>query len=174
MKRPAAIAATLLRRALNPQPMAARAALRIQTLHRPTGQILHRPSRLDEILWAGRRKGTESPPDPPLQNPSQTVTKQSYRKRQLRELAGLCPGGNCVSIGISSITRGAVPLRYGQPASRNLGPEVSSGSCSLQRPAGGPAWLAPRPLSFALPPRPAAWLQSGFVRASSSQRRPDL
>ena len=41
MKRSAAIAATILRRAFHAQPVAARRTTRIQTLHRPTGQILH-------------------------------------------------------------------------------------------------------------------------------------
>lgn len=102
MKRSAAIVATLLRRALNPQPMSARAALRIQTLHRPTGQILHRPSRLAKIFWTGRGKGTESPPHPPVQNPcknpARNVTKQSYRKRQPPGTAGIVLCGQlCVN-----------------------------------------------------------------------------
>jgi len=41
VKRSAAVAATILRRAFHAQPMAARRTIRIQTLHRPTGQILH-------------------------------------------------------------------------------------------------------------------------------------
>jgi hypothetical protein len=68
VKRASAMAAALLGRALNPHPMSARAALRIQTLHRPTGQILHRSSRVVEILWAGSGKGILTPPDPPVQN----------------------------------------------------------------------------------------------------------
>jgi len=41
VKRSAAVAAMILRRALHAQPVAARRTTRIQTLHRPTGQILH-------------------------------------------------------------------------------------------------------------------------------------
>jgi hypothetical protein len=41
VKSPAAIAATILRRAFHAQPVAARRTTRIQTLHGPTGQILH-------------------------------------------------------------------------------------------------------------------------------------
>jgi hypothetical protein len=41
VKRSAAIAAPILRRALHAQPVAARRTTRVQTLHRPTGQILH-------------------------------------------------------------------------------------------------------------------------------------
>jgi hypothetical protein len=41
MKRVAAIAAAVDPRALDAEPVAARRAFRIQTLHRPTGQILH-------------------------------------------------------------------------------------------------------------------------------------
>jgi len=41
VKRSAAIAAVILRRALHAQPVAARRTTRIQTLHGPTGQILH-------------------------------------------------------------------------------------------------------------------------------------
>jgi hypothetical protein len=41
VKGSAAIAAMILRRALHAQPVAARRTTRIQTLHRPTGQILH-------------------------------------------------------------------------------------------------------------------------------------
>jgi hypothetical protein len=41
VKRAAAITAAVHPRALDAQPVAARRAFRIQTLHRPTGQILH-------------------------------------------------------------------------------------------------------------------------------------
>jgi hypothetical protein len=37
----AAVAAQLPRHSFEPQPLSARRARRIQTLHRPTGQILH-------------------------------------------------------------------------------------------------------------------------------------
>jgi hypothetical protein len=55
MKRPAAIAATILRLACHAQPVAARRTTRIQTLHRPTGQILH--SFASQNPRPRRRKG---------------------------------------------------------------------------------------------------------------------
>ena len=66
MQRSAAIAAKVVRRVLHAQPVPARGAFGIQTLHRPTGQILHRPSREAEVCMRRRREGVkiaaETPP----------------------------------------------------------------------------------------------------------------
>jgi hypothetical protein len=64
VKRSATIAATILRRAFHAQPVAARRTIRIQTLHRPTGQILH--SFASQNPRPGRRKGKRLPPGRPV------------------------------------------------------------------------------------------------------------
>jgi len=63
VKGSAAIAAMILRRALHAQPVAARRTTRIQTLHRPTGQILH--SFASQNPRSRRRKGERLPPKRP-------------------------------------------------------------------------------------------------------------
>jgi hypothetical protein len=55
VKRSAAITATILWRTFDAQPVAARRTIRIQTLHRPTGQILH--SFASQNPRPRRRKG---------------------------------------------------------------------------------------------------------------------
>jgi hypothetical protein len=63
VKRSAAITATILWRAFDAQPVAARRTIRIQTLHRPTGQILH--SFASQNPRSRRRKGERLPPKRP-------------------------------------------------------------------------------------------------------------
>ena len=60
----AAIAATILRRAFHAQPVAARRTTRIQTLHRPTGQILH--SFASQNPRPRRRREERLPPRRPV------------------------------------------------------------------------------------------------------------
>jgi hypothetical protein len=92
VKGSAAIAATILRRAFHAQPVAARRTTRIQTLHGPTGQILH--SFASQTHGPGGGRGSEAAEAPRLQ------------KRQ--ELAGLCAGGSSESRQIYTISSGAV------------------------------------------------------------------
>jgi hypothetical protein len=58
MQRRTATPANFLRRFLHPQPVAPLQALRIQTLHRPAGHILHHFICLTSF-FAGGRKGSE-------------------------------------------------------------------------------------------------------------------
>jgi hypothetical protein len=92
VKRSAAIAATILRRAFHAQPVAARRTTRIQTLHGPTGQILH--SFASQTHGSGDGRKSDAAEAPQLQ------------KRQ--ELAGLCAGGPRESRQIYTISSGAV------------------------------------------------------------------
>ncbi|MGC1945755.1 MAG: hypothetical protein WA664_18555, partial [Candidatus Acidiferrales bacterium] len=71
-KRAAAIAAMILRRGLDAQPVAARGTFWIQTLHRPTGQILHfRLPHKNHSPGGGRGK-REPPKRPELQKLHET------------------------------------------------------------------------------------------------------
>ena len=92
VKSPAAIAATILRRAFHAQPMASRRTTRIQTLHRPTGQILHSFASQTHGSGGGRKSDTAEAP--------------RLQKRQ--ELAGLCAGESSESRQIYTISSGAV------------------------------------------------------------------
>jgi hypothetical protein len=92
VKRSAAIAATILRRAFHAQPVATRRTTRIQTLHGPTGQILH--------SFASQN------PRPRRRKEKRAVEAPRLQKRQ--ELAGLCAGGPSESRQIYTISSGAV------------------------------------------------------------------
>jgi len=92
VKSPAAIAATILRRAFHAQPMASRRTTRIQTLHGPTGQILHSFASQTHGSGGGRESDTAEAP--------------RLQKRQ--ELAGLCAGESSESRQIYTISSGAV------------------------------------------------------------------
>jgi hypothetical protein len=54
VKRRATVAAKILRHTLYAQPVTARWALRVQTLHSPTGQILHPIA--SQKVWAGGKE----------------------------------------------------------------------------------------------------------------------
>jgi len=93
VKRSAAVAAALLRLALDAQPMPARRTLRIQTLNRPTRQILHQLPRKSQPGGGGNCKCRRG--SPYYKNPS--------------KLRGLCAGVSCESRKIYTISWGAVP-----------------------------------------------------------------
>lgn len=88
----------VLESALNSQPVAARGAFRVQTLHRRAGQILHRPSRLAKNVGRRREGKTDEPPSPPV--------KQSSKAPQ--KLAGLCAEATSVSRKMYPISWGTV------------------------------------------------------------------
>jgi hypothetical protein len=92
VKRSAAIAATILRRACHAQPVAARRTTRIQTLHRPTGQILHSFASQTHGSGGGRESDAAEAP----------------RQQKREELAGLCAGEPSESRQIYTISSGAV------------------------------------------------------------------
>jgi hypothetical protein len=102
VKRSAAIAAMILRRALHAQPVAARRTTRIQTLHRPTGQILH--SFASQTHGPGDGRKSDAAEAPRLQ------------KRQ--ELAGLCSGGSSESRQIYTISSGTVAKLWKIPRAK--------------------------------------------------------
>jgi hypothetical protein len=79
VKRRAAVAAYILWRALHAQPVTPRGALRIQTLYRPTGKILH------------------------------LLASQNVQEKRPVKLAGLCAGASSVSREIYTISRGTFP-----------------------------------------------------------------
>jgi hypothetical protein len=93
VKRSATIAAMILRRALDAQPVATRRTIRIQTLHRPTGQILH--SFASQTHGPRRRREEQLPPRAP-------------RTAKAPKLARLCAGGPSESRGIYTISSGTV------------------------------------------------------------------
>jgi hypothetical protein len=92
VKRSAAIAATILRRAFDAEPVAARRTIRIQTLHRPTGQILHSFASQTHGLGGGR----------------ESDCRQSAPTAKAPKLAGLCACGSSESRRIYTISCGAV------------------------------------------------------------------
>ena len=65
VKRPAATAALLERRTLHAQPVASRRTFRVQTLYRPTGQIVHLFA--SQKVQAGSGKGSARHRSPPEQ-----------------------------------------------------------------------------------------------------------
>ena len=79
VKRRAAVAAYILWRALHAQPVTPRGALRIQTLYRPTGKILH------------------------------LLASQNVQEKRPVKLAELCAGASSVSREIYTISRGTFP-----------------------------------------------------------------
>jgi hypothetical protein len=102
VKSPAAIAATILRRAFHAQPMASRRTTRIQTLHGPTGQILHSFASQTHGSGGGRKSDTAEAP--------------RLQKRQ--ELAGLCAGESSESRQIYTISSGTVAKLWKIPRTK--------------------------------------------------------
>jgi hypothetical protein len=92
VKGSAAVAAMILRRALHAQPVAARRTTRIQTLHRPTGQILHSFASQNHGPGDGRKSDAAEAP----------------RLQNAKNWRGLCAGGPSESRQIYTISSGTV------------------------------------------------------------------
>ncbi len=165
VKRSAAIAATILRRAFHAQPVAARRTTRIQTLHGPTGQILHSFASQTHGPGDGRKSDAAEAP----------------RQQKRQELAGLCAGGSSESRQIYTISSGAVAKLW---KIRRAEERSACGRWHLLRrrfnwlakgPADGvsgrwKAWPRVGPLSFARRPLPAAWPRPDLFRRRSRRR----
>lgn len=98
MKRRSAIAASFLRRVLYARPVSSLGAFRIQALHCPARQMLHRPSRFANFSRCGGK----------LSHPAKRARLQQPTPR---ELTGLCAGHSSVSRKMDTISRGTVSKR---------------------------------------------------------------
>src|SRR5579863_3380357 len=156
VQRRSAMAAMFQRRVLHSEPAAPRGTERIQTLHRATGQMLHRPSRPAKSVWTSSAKGkNERRQVPPF--------KLSKGPRNWRNCA---PERLVCQQKTHTISWGSVPQRRSAAPKSGFADEPSSDFWGVLWSLQGPVWLAARPLSSVLPLLPAALLLRRSVPCS--------